>query len=100
MTQTSYNRRYETIIENINIRIATKQYAAKLLEIYLSKDSMEFHKHLGYALIGEFHKCGFKFNHWYNMIWMEKFIGIHAENPLPVKTFSEVHHTLNSYTNA
>ncbi len=44
---------------------------------YLTKDSEHFHAHLGFSKIGEFHKCGFKFHRWYNMIWMEKFIGKH-----------------------
>ncbi len=44
---------------------------------YLTKNSAEFHAHLGYQLVGEFHKCGYKFGRWYNMIWMEKLIGEH-----------------------
>ncbi len=41
---------------------------------YLTKDSEKFHRHMGYIKVGEFHKCGYKFGHWYNMIWMEKII--------------------------
>ena len=41
---------------------------------YLTKDSEHFHRHMGYTKIGEFHKCGYKFGRWYNMIWMEKII--------------------------
>ncbi len=44
---------------------------------YLTKNSEHFHQHMGYAKVGEFHKCGYKFGHWYNMIWMEKIIGEH-----------------------
>ena len=44
---------------------------------YLTYNSYNFHKHLGFIKIGEFHKCGYKFNRWYNMIWMEKIIGKH-----------------------
>ena len=44
---------------------------------YLTKNSAEFHAHLGYTTVGEFHKCGYKFGRWYNMIWMEKMIGEH-----------------------
>ena len=44
---------------------------------YLTNNSEKFHSHLGFIKIGEFHKCGYKFNRWYNMIWMEKFIGEH-----------------------
>ena len=44
---------------------------------YLTKNSEQFHRHMGYATVGEFHKCGKKFGRWYNMIWMEKIIGEH-----------------------
>ena len=44
---------------------------------YLTHDSERFHQHLGYTKIGTFHQCGYKFNRWYNMIWMEKIIGEH-----------------------
>ena len=44
---------------------------------YLNNNSAQFHAHLGYTEIGRFHKCGYKFNRWYDMIWMEKFIGEH-----------------------
>ena len=44
---------------------------------YLTKNSECFHQHIGYTKVGEFHKCGYKFGRWYNMIWMEKMIGEH-----------------------
>ena len=44
---------------------------------YLTKNSEQFHRHLGFSKVGEFHKCGYKFGRWYNMIWMEKMIGEH-----------------------
>ncbi|MCR5322773.1 MAG: GNAT family N-acetyltransferase [Lachnospiraceae bacterium] len=42
---------------------------------YLTRNSEQFHQHMGYIKVGEFHKCGYKFERWYNMIWMEKIIG-------------------------
>ena len=27
---------------------------------------------MGFEKVGEFHGCGFKFNRWYNIVWMEK----------------------------
>ena len=44
---------------------------------YLNRNSEEFHAHMGFKKIGTFTKCGYKFNRWYNMIWMEKIIGNH-----------------------
>lgn len=47
---------------------------------YLDKNSVEFHTHMGYRLVGEFYKCGYKFHRWYNMVWMEKLIGNHLSD--------------------
>lgn len=55
---------------------------------YLTKNSVLFHEKMGYHLVGEFHQCGFKFNRWYNMVWMEKMLGDHIENQPGVKPFS------------
>ena len=57
---------------------------------YLTKNSAIFHEHLGYRLAGEFYKCGYKFNKWYNMVWMEKHIGKHIDKPMPIKRFDEI----------
>ncbi len=57
---------------------------------HLNTNSAEFHEHLGYRLVGEFHKCGYKFDRWYNMIWMEKSIGDHLENPPKVRAFEDI----------
>lgn len=46
---------------------------------YLTRNSVEFHEHLGFRKVGEFHKCGYKFGRWYNMIWVEKIIGKHGK---------------------
>lgn len=61
---------------------------------YLSKDSVKFHEKLGYRFVGEFYKCGYKFNRWYNMVWMEKHIGEHKQNPNKVQWFEEIRHEL------
>lgn len=55
---------------------------------YLTRDSVRFHEKMGYKLVGEFHQCGYKFNRWYNMVWMEKMIGNHVENQPAVVPFS------------
>ena len=44
---------------------------------HLTRDSVKFHEKLGYSMIGKFNKCGYKFNTWYSMVWMEKLIGEH-----------------------
>ena len=57
---------------------------------YLTKNSVEFHSHLGYRMVGEFYQCGYKFGRWYNVVWMEKHIGLHSSDQPPVKSFSQV----------
>ena len=52
---------------------------------YLTADSENFHAHLGYVRVGVFHRCGYKFGRWYNMIWMEKIIGEHRPDQPPVR---------------
>lgn len=48
---------------------------------YLTRNSVEFHAHLGFKLVGEFHNCAYKFNRWYNMVWMELSLSDIPENP-------------------
>lgn len=50
---------------------------------HLTRNSEEYHAHIGYRLVGEFNKCGYKFGRWYNMVWMEKMIGEHKTNMQP-----------------
>ena len=63
-------------------------------DAYLTKNSAEFHSHLGFSSVGNFHKCGYKFGRWYNMIWMEKRIGTHRAKQPPVKLSLYTHLTL------
>ncbi len=62
---------------------------------YLDHNSMNFHAHLGYRLVGTFKKCGYKYDRWYDMIWMEKLIGNHAENqPYPKRYTPDILRTV------
>lgn len=49
-------------------------YPSEKEDEYLNYDSVRFHEHMGYKLIGRFHRCGYKFDRWYDMVWMEKLI--------------------------
>lgn len=57
---------------------------------FLTKDSVRFHEHFGYRVVGEFRDCAYKFGRWYDMVWAEKFIADHEISPKPVKTFPEI----------
>lgn len=51
---------------------------------YSTHDSIRFHEKMGYTRIGEFKNSGLKFNRWYDVVFMEKILGSHSENPSPV----------------
>ena len=57
---------------------------------YLNTNSPDFHAHLGYQLVGRFHACAYKFDRWYDMIWMEKWIAPHPAKPAPMIPFPEL----------
>lgn len=73
-------------IRNMNACIAYPEQEDE----YLTRDSVRFHEHFQYRMVGEFRQCGYKFHRWYNMVWMEKHIGDHVPDQPPVKLFCEV----------
>lgn len=60
---------------------------------YLTTNSADFHAHLGFVKVGEFHQCGYKFRRWYHMIWMEKILGARSEAQPPVIAYPELRKT-------
>ena len=44
---------------------------------YLTNNSTQFHEHMGYKKVAQFNNCCIKFDRWYHLIWMEKFLGEH-----------------------
>ena len=73
-------------ITNLNACIGT----VEIEDEYLTNNSAQFHGHLGYRMVGEFHKCGYKFGRWYNMAWMEKVIAPPPQEPKPLIPFPEL----------
>lgn len=57
---------------------------------YLTNDSVKFHEHMGYRLIGTFKQCGYKYNRWYDMVWMEKIIGEHLAEQPEIVPYSQI----------
>lgn len=54
---------------------------------YLTNNSADFHRHLGFTEAGKFYKCGRKFDRWYHMVWMEKLIGNHPSCQTPIRPY-------------
>lgn len=69
---------------NVNACIAFTEKESE----YLTNDSYKFHQKMGYTLVGTFHKCGYKFDEWFDMIWMEKIIGKHIQNQPKILDFN------------
>lgn len=72
-----YGRRlYEALEQELSARGIRNLYACIADPVeedeYLTRNSEQFHTHLGFEKVGTFHRCGFKFQRWYNVIWMEK----------------------------
>jgi len=44
---------------------------------YLTHASILFHQRMGFTQAAHFHKVGYKFGRWYDVVWMEKMIGKH-----------------------
>ena len=79
-----YGRKlYEALEEKLKLMGILNLYACIADPItedeYLTRNSEQFHQHMGFIKSGTFHKCGYKFDRWYNMIWMEKIIGDHDQ---------------------
>lgn len=53
-------------------------------DAHLTDGSIKFHSKLGFSEVGVFHECGYKFDTWYDMIWMEKMLGEHKVPAVPV----------------
>lgn len=61
---------------------------------YLTRNSVQFHQHMGYRKSGHFHRCGHKFGRWYDIVWMEKDLGPRLADQPPVRPFGQVREEL------
>ena len=57
---------------------------------YLTSNSLDFHRHMGFTQGKLWHKCGYKFGRWYDVTCMEKNIGAHVESQPPVMPFAKL----------
>lgn len=69
---------YEALEEKLKEQGICNAYACIAYPVeedpYLDRNSVDFHAHLGFRLIGRFHRCAWKFQSWYDMVWMEKLL--------------------------
>ena len=67
--------------QNVYVMYACITATEREQDEHLTNKSILFHEHLGYTLAGQFFHCGYKFDKWYSMIWMEKRIGEQPDHP-------------------
>ena len=73
-------------ITNVNACIGVPEVEDE----HLTNNSLLFHSHMGYQMVGRFHRCGYKFDTWYDMVWMEKIIAEHLVPAVPVRPFQGI----------
>ena len=61
---------------------------------HLPRGSIAFHEKRGFAEVGRFHQCGYKFGAWYDLVWMEKQIGKHTAPLSPPIPFPKLRFNL------
>lgn len=55
-----------------------------------NEKSRRFHEKFGFTVIGTHHKTGYKFGKWHDVVWLEKIITEHDDNPGAVKSVTEL----------
>lgn len=64
---------------------------------YWTGESIRFHERMGYSMVGKFHQCGYKFNRWFDMVWLEKMLGEHTVPIDEIVPFSRLSKELISF---
>ena len=59
-------------------------------DLYLTDASIRFHLKEGFEITGRHVRSGLKFNHWYNVVWMEKIINDAFDAPKDFIPFSHL----------
>ncbi len=73
-------------VTNLYVSIASTDR----VDEHLNDASIRFHERLGFKLNARFTKCGYKFGKWYDLIYMEKFIGVHEDGMAELSTFEDI----------
>lgn len=78
-------------LQNVTNLYAAVSYRAREDET-ITHASPLFHLSVGYQKAAHFSRCGYKFGRWYDIVWYEKHIAVHGENPaefLPIGFLSK-----------
>ena len=53
-------------------------------------EQKQFSEKYGFEKVAHFHKCGYKFNLWHDILWLEKIISNHNTPPKPFINFNDL----------
>lgn len=65
------------------------------MDEYSDFNSMQFHEKMGYKLSGKIENCGYKFNRWYTILYMDKIINPPKGKIKPVVPFDTIKNKFN-----
>ena len=74
--------------QNVFVLYACVTATDRKNDAFLTDGSILFHEKMGYTVIGKHHLCGYKFDQWYSVVWMEKVLRERPEKPEPFIPFS------------
>ena len=77
-------------LQNVQICYACIAYSDLENDPYINNTSIVFHQKSGYTKIGDFMHCGYKFERWYHMCFMEKRLVSTKNAPKPFIPFSKL----------
>jgi len=75
--------------QNVNLLCACITETDRENDEHWTDASIRFHEKMGYKTVGRHYECGYKFDKWYSVIWMEKLIAERKEKPNPFIPFPE-----------
>ncbi|MBQ4051345.1 MAG: N-acetyltransferase [Oscillospiraceae bacterium] len=78
------------IRQNVFLLCACITVTERENDAHLTDASVRFHRKNGYALVGKHELCGYKFDKWYSIVWMEKLIAERVSDPEPFLPFSRL----------
>lgn len=78
------------IQQNVYVLYACIAVTDRTDDEHVTDASICFHRKMGYKLVGKHNLCGYKFNKWYSVVWMEKSIADRADRPGAFVPFSRL----------
>lgn len=81
---------HRLIQQNVFVLYACITMSERQTDENLTDSSIRFHEKMGYTHVGTHNLCGYKFNKWYSVIWMEKLIAARPDIPDDFIPFSEL----------